>query len=131
MRIQEVTGRKVKLDDLYIFQDNEDLDQRWIDKLINDYRNGKEFEPVLIAKITPRFQKGLAALKQKLSRMSTHAAYAETIDSALLTTNKKWILLDGNHRYLAALKLGLPALPAEKEEEMTPEDYVNYINEEF
>lgn len=120
----------VKLSDLFIFQDNADLNQRWIKKLAAEMKAGDEIEPVLILRLTQKFRKDLKALKKKLSAMPTHAGYADTIDDEIFTTPKKWLLLDGNHRYLAALTAGLVALPAEVED-MSAEDYVDYINEAF
>lgn len=119
---------KVKLDDLYIFQDNSDADKRWINKLVKDIEAKKALEPLLILKITPRFKKDLKQLKEKLSKMPTHKKYADEIDDDIFTSSKKWILLDGNHRYLAALQAGKKSLTAE-EDKMDAEEYVDYINE--
>lgn len=62
--------------------------------------------------------------------MSTHAKYAKTIDDELFTTTKKWILLDGNHRYTAALKLNLKTITAEVDN-LSAENYVDYINDSY
>jgi hypothetical protein len=125
-------GKKIKviLSDLFIFQDNSDLDKKWINKLVTKIKNGDELEPLMVLKITKDLQKQLKKLKDKLSNMPTHKKYADTIDDELLVTKKKWILLDGNHRFEAAKQAGVTALSAE-EENMDAEEYVDYINSEF
>lgn len=132
-RSHPVAGKsdtEVKLSDLFIFQDNKDADAKHVARIIKALENGDEIEPILVLPITPKLKKDLRALKNKLAGSSTHSKYAEGIDDALFSTTKKYILLDGNHRYLAAQKFGLKNLPAEVDK-MSAEDYVDYIHEEF
>jgi hypothetical protein len=120
----------VKLDDLFIFQNNNDADERHIQRLVDKIKAGGKLEAVLVLPLTAKFKKDLKALKTKLAGTETHAKYAEGIDDELFSTTKKYVLLDGNHRYLAAKQAGLKKLEAEIDA-MSAEDYVNYIFEEF
>lgn len=128
--LMENEDLEVKLDDLFIFQDNSDLDQRYVKRLITQIKDGEELEPVLVLKLTAQFKEQLKALKQKLAAQKSHAKYAEGIDDEIFSTPKKYLLLDGNHRYLAAKEAGLKKLPVEIDQ-MSAEDYVNYIFETF
>lgn len=134
MRLQELLMEnedfEVKLDDLFIFQDNSDLDQRHVKRLVTQIKDGEELEPALVLKLTAQFKSELKALKQKLAGQKSHAKYAEGIDDEIFSTTKKYLLLDGNHRYLAAKEAGLQKIPAEVDQ-MSAEDYVNYIFETF
>lgn len=128
--LMENEDLEVKLDDLFIFQDNSDLDQRYAKRLVTQIKDGEELEPVLVLKLTAQFKEQLKALKQKLAAQKSHAKYAEGIDDEIFSTPKKYLLLDGNHRYLAAKEAGLKKLPVEIDQ-MSAEDYVNYIFETF
>lgn len=128
--LMENEDLEVKLDDLFIFQDNSDLDQRYVKRLVTQIKDGEELEPVLVLKLTAQFKEQLKALKQKLAAQKSHAKYAEGIDDEIFSTPKKYLLLDGNHRYLAAKEAGLKKLPVEIDQ-MSAEDYVNYIFETF
>lgn len=128
--LMENEDLEVKLDDLFIFQDNSDLDQRYVKRLVTQIKDGEELEPVLVLKLTAQFKEQLKALKQKLAAQKSHAKYAEGIDDEIFSTSKKYLLLDGNHRYLAAKEAGLKKLPVEIDQ-MSAEDYVNYIFETF
>lgn len=132
MKISELfeSEKKVNIDDLFIFQDNHDADEKHIDRLVTQLKDGKELEAVLILPLTAKFKRDLKVLKQKLASEESHKEYAEGIDDEIFTTTKKYILLDGNHRYLAAKKAGLKKISAEVDQ-MSAEDYVNYIFEEF
>ena len=81
--------KRVKLSDLYIFQDNSDIDMNHVNNLISDYKQGYKLDDVLICKITDKFKRDLKALKEKLSGMSTHAKYAKTIDDEFIHHNKE------------------------------------------
>jgi hypothetical protein len=83
-----------------------------------------------VLKLTAQFKEQLKALKQKLAAQKSHAKYAEGIDDEIFSAPKKYLLLDGNHRYLAAKEAGLKKLPVEIDQ-MSAEDYVNYIFETF
>mgnify|MGYP003422296831 CR=1 FL=1 len=128
--LMENEDLEVKLDDLFIFQDNSDLDQRYVKRLVTQIKDGEELEPVLVLKLTAQFKEQLKALKQKLAAQKSHAKYAEGIDDEIFSAPKKYLLLDGNHRYLAAKEAGLKKLPVEIDQ-MSAEDYVNYIFETF
>lgn len=128
--LMENEDLEVKLDDLFIFQDNSDLDQRYVKRLVTQIKDGEELEPVLVLKLTAQFKEQLKALKQKLAAKKSHAKYAEGIDDEIFSTPKKYLLLDGNNRYLAAKEAGLKKLPVEIDQ-MSAEDYVNYIFETF
>lgn len=133
MRVQELFEEQnvqVKLDDLFVFQDNSDADMKHVRRLVDQLKDGEELEPVLVLKLTPKFKKELKTLKEKLAGMATHREYSEGIQDEIFTTPKKYLLLDGNHRYLAAKEAGLKKLAAEVDV-MSAEDYVNYIFEEF
>ena len=130
LELLEEQDIEVKLDDLFIFQDNSDASDRHIQRLVSQINDGEELEPVLVLKLSPQFKKELKALKTKLATQESHAKYAEGIDDEIFSTTKKYLLLDGNHRYLAAKKAGLKKLPAEVNQ-MSAEDYVNYIFQEF
>lgn len=128
--LQENEDLEVNLNDLFIFQDNADADKRHIGRLVTQIKDGDELEPVLVLKLTAQFKSELKALKQKLAGQKSHAKYAEGIDDEIFSTTKKYLLLDGNHRYLAAKEAGLQKIPAEVDQ-MSAEDYVNYIFETF
>jgi len=128
--LMENEDLEVKLDDLFVFQDNSDLDQRHVKRLVTQIKDGEELEPVLVLKLTAQFKEQLKALKQKLAAQKSHAKYAEGIDDEIFSTPKKYLLLDGNHRYLAAKEAGLKKLSVEIDQ-MSAEDYVNYIFETF
>ena len=128
--LMENEDLEVKLDDLFIFQDNSDLDQRYVKRLVTQIKDGEELEPVLVLKLTAQSKEQLKALKQKLAAQKSHAKYAEGIDDEIFSAPKKYLLLDGNHRYLAAKEAGLKKLPVEIDQ-MSAEDYVNYIFETF
>lgn len=130
LELFEMQETEVKLSDLYIFQDNEGADPKHIDKLVAQIKDGDELEPMLVLPLTAKFKKELQALKQKLASTPTHKKYADGIEDAIFSSTKKYILLDGNHRYLAAVKAKLKKLPAEIDA-MSAEDYVDYIFQEF
>ena len=126
----EETMKMVNVDDLFIIQNNDDLDQVYINKLAEKFKSGKvkEITPVEIAPLTIKLRKDLKKLKEKLSKMESHSEYAQHISDKVFDTPKKFILLDGNHRYLAAKKAKVKQIQASSVP-ITAEDYVNWVED--
>jgi hypothetical protein len=116
MKIRELfedVADMVGIDDLFIYQDNVQADQRHINSLAAEMKGGEDIEPVLVAALTPKLRKELQRIRTMHDTEPQMASYKGTISDELLSTKKKFILLDGNHRYLAAKKAGIKKLPCE------------------
>lgn len=122
-----LAAKKVALKDLFIFQDNSDLDQKWISKLAKAYKAGQEPEPVIVAELTPAVLRGLKKIRKMHD--NPNSPYKDNVSEALVMTTKPFILLDGNHRYLAAVKAGLKALPVEGSTKMSAADIATFMYE--
>lgn len=106
----------VKLDDLFIFQDNStNMDTKQIIRLAAEMKNDglDDIEEILVAKLTPAVIKELRRIKEMHDTDEHFKQYRGTITDELLNTKKKFLLLDGNHRYLAAKRAGITALSYE------------------
>jgi len=119
--------RNVALKDIFTYQDNSDLDQDHIDSVAQDFEAGEHVEPVLVRELTAKFKQDLKKLKEELSKTTTHKEYAENIDPRIFTTTKKWMLMDGNHRFLAAKKAKKAQIRAEIST-ISPKDFVNFLH---
>lgn len=129
MAIQKLVlaSKSVALKDLYIFQDNSDADKSWIAKLVKSYKAGAKPEPVLVAELTPTVRRGLAKIRKLHD--NPNSPYKDLVTEDLIKTPKPYILLDGNHRYLAGLEVGLKTLPVDGSTKWSAADIATFMHD--
>lgn len=110
MKLFEIASQLIDPSDIFLYQKIDTHDQEYIDGLVSTLQSGKQLEPIEVAIITDKLKNDVKAKIQQVRAKLTPNPQNDWIRDelktfdALVTTKKKYVVMDGHHRVLAALK---------------------------
>jgi hypothetical protein len=116
MKLSEIHESVSMIDPNLIGELQTEYDAAHVTKLMKEIKLGKTLAPIEVAVLTPRLKKELHAQIDKLwdkIQSGPGAQYRPQIEKVMhALKSKRYVTMDGHHRLIASLKMGLNKVPA-------------------